>query len=138
MRDSCRDPHTTLGTITPCEQQHEQPLPSSVAKHEEEDAEDDARDANVDPNDDAGRGGFIVLLVLHAVARGIQHCQKKGGERVSGSVCILLLQLLGSPDQKLEPGQHWELRTGKKRAGWESSGVGGSLPAKAVPLLLVP
>lgn len=70
-----------LGTITLCEQQREQPLPSSVPKHEEKDAEYDACDADVDPNDDAGGGGFIVLLILHAVARGIQHCPKKGGKR---------------------------------------------------------
>lgn len=69
-----------LGTISPCEQRHKQRLPSSVPKHEEKDAEYDARDADVDPNDDAGGGGFIVLLILHAVTRGIQHCPKKGGE----------------------------------------------------------
>lgn len=63
-----------LGTIAPHEQWREQPLPSSVPKHEEENTEYDARDTDVDPNDDACRGGFIVLLILHAVARGIQHC----------------------------------------------------------------
>lgn len=76
------------------EQRHKQPLPSSVPKHEEEDAEYDARDADVDPDDDASCGGLIVLLILHAVARGIQHCQKKGGEGVGGAVFLLLLQLL--------------------------------------------
>lgn len=57
----------------------EQLLPSSVPKHEEKDAEYDARDTNVDPNDDTSRRGFVVLLVLHAVARGVQHCQRKAG-----------------------------------------------------------
>jgi len=88
-RQGCETPHgdthTALGTTTPRQQQRQQPLPSSVPKHEEEDAEDDARDADVDPNDDAGRGGFVVLLILHAVARRIQHCQKKGDR---GSVVL--------------------------------------------------
>lgn len=59
----------------------EQLLPSSVAKHEEKDAEYDARDADVDADDDTRRGGFIVLLVLHAVTGGVQRCQKKGERR---------------------------------------------------------
>lgn len=74
LRDPCGDTHMALGTIAPHEQRREQPLPSSVPKHEEENTEYDARDTDVDPNDDACRGGFIVLLILHAVARGIQHC----------------------------------------------------------------
>lgn len=100
VQDPCGDTHTALGTTI----LSKQALPSSVPKHEEEDTEYDACDTDVDPNDDAGRGGLIVLLVLHAVARGIQHCQKKRGEGVSGALCLFVLQLLGGPEEKRDPG----------------------------------
>lgn len=70
----------------PCEQL----LPSSVPKHEEKDAEYDARDANVDPNDDTSCRGFVVLLILHAVTWGVQHCQRKEGEGVSSESFLFL------------------------------------------------
>ena len=130
MRDPRGDTHTALGTTA-----REQPLPSSVPKHEEEDAEYDARDADVDPNDDAGCGGFIVLLVLHAVARGIQHCQRKGGE--GGQQCCFPIAppAFGEPKSKSRSlGGAGSCVRGR---GEQGGGPGGSLPAKAAPLLLV-
>lgn len=44
--------------------------PATVAEDEEESAEDDAGDANVNTNYNAG-GGCLALFVLHTVTGGI-------------------------------------------------------------------
>lgn len=106
VQDPCGDTHTALGTTI----LSKQALPSSVPKHEEEDTEYDACDTDVDPNDDAGRGGLIVLLVLHAVARGIQHCQEK--KRRGAQWCSLPLgpPAFGGPRAKAGP---WAISRGR-------------------------
>lgn len=89
----------------------------------------------MNPDDDARRGGFIVLLILHAVTGRIQHCQEKEKREVSGATLPLLLQLLGSPEPKSESWTVLGAVYRKRRTMWEA---GALLPAYAPPLLPAP
>lgn len=44
--------------------------PAPVAEHEEKDTENDASDSNMDADDDAC-GGAFVLFIFYTVARGV-------------------------------------------------------------------
>lgn len=54
---------------------------------------------------------------------GFSTARRRGEKGVSGAGFLLLLQLLGSPEQKSEPGWCWELCRGKRRPGWGLSRV---------------